>query len=109
MIRRFATKLSDSQLKTLSSSLPTWKLHSDRPAISKSYRFKDFKAAWQFMSLVAKVADDRDHHPEWFNVYNKVDVTLTTHDAGGVTQKDVWLATFMDKAEALIKQEEEVI
>jgi 4a-hydroxytetrahydrobiopterin dehydratase len=107
MIRRFATKLSDSQLQTLSSSLPTWKLHSDKPAISKSYRFKDFQAAWQFMSLVAKVADDRDHHPEWFNVYNKVEVTLTTHDAGGVTQKDVWLATFMDKAEALIKQEEE--
>ena len=107
MIRRFATKLTDSQLENLHVKLPTWKVLRDRPAIYKTYRFQDFKSAWQFMNLVAKVADERDHHPEWFNIYNKVDVTLSTHDAGGVTEKDILLATFMDKAEAMIKVVEE--
>ena len=63
--------------------------------ITKVFRFEDFNAAWGFMSRVAIYADKHDHHPEWFNVYNRVDVTLTTHDAGGVTEKDVKLAEFM--------------
>jgi 4a-hydroxytetrahydrobiopterin dehydratase len=72
----------------------------DRDAIRKSYRFADFKSAFAFMSGAALKAEQMDHHPEWFNVYNKVDVTLTTHDADGVTQKDLELAGFMDQLAA---------
>ncbi|MEP3072801.1 4a-hydroxytetrahydrobiopterin dehydratase [Maricaulis sp.] len=73
-----------------------WSAVEGRDAIRKVYEFEDFNAAWGFMSRVAVKADKVDHHPEWFNVYNKVDVTLATHDADGVTQKDVDLASFMD-------------
>lgn len=69
----------------------------ERDAIAKSFRFKDFNAAFGFMARVALWADKADHHPEWFNVYNKVDVVLTTHDADGVSEKDVALAAFMDE------------
>ena len=76
--------------------LTGWSAVKGRDAIRKVYEFADFNAAWGFMSRVALKADQMDHHPEWFNVYNKVDVTLATHDASGVTEKDVALATFMD-------------
>ena len=75
---------------------PGWQMVQDRPAIQKSYRFRDFNAAFAFMTRVALTAEKMDHHPEWFNVYNKLDVTLTTHDAGGVTEKDLSLARKMD-------------
>lgn len=78
--------------------LEGWSEVSGRDAISKSYRFADFNAAFGFMTRVALKADRMDHHPEWSNVYNKVEVVLTTHDAGGVTSKDVELAAFMDAA-----------
>jgi len=78
------------------AGLSGWSAVEGRDAIRKVYEFEDFNAAWGFMSRVAVKADKVDHHPEWFNVYNKVDVTLATHDAGGVTQKDVDLASFMD-------------
>ena len=68
----------------------------DRDAISKTYKFADFKAAFGFMTSCALKAEQMDHHPEWFNVYNRVEVTLTTHDADGVTMLDVELAGFMD-------------
>lgn len=68
----------------------------DRDAIEKSFKFADFKTAFGFMSSCALKAEQMDHHPEWFNVYNRVDVTLTTHDADGVTELDVELASFMD-------------
>lgn len=68
----------------------------DRDAIEKQFKFADFKMAWGFMSACALKAEAMDHHPEWSNVYNKVDVTLTTHDANGVTALDVELAGFMD-------------
>lgn len=71
-------------------------LPGERDAIEKTYKFADFKTAWGFMSSVALKAEQMDHHPEWFNVYNRVEVTLTTHDANGVTEKDVELAGFMD-------------
>lgn len=74
-----------------------WRAVDGRDAIAKSYTFADFNAAFGFMARVALHAEKRDHHPEWFNVYNKVDVTLATHDADGVTQKDVDLARFMDE------------
>ena len=68
----------------------------DRDAIEKSYKFADFKSAFAFMSASALKAEQMDHHPEWFNVYNRVEVTLTTHDADGVTTLDVELASYMD-------------
>jgi 4a-hydroxytetrahydrobiopterin dehydratase len=68
-----------------------------RDAIKKTFRFGDFNAAFGFMTRVAILADKLDHHPEWFNVYDRVEVTLATHDADGVTELDVELASFMDK------------
>lgn len=69
---------------------------SDRDTIEKQFKFADFKVAWGFMSAAALKAEQMDHHPEWSNVYNKVEVTLTTHDADGVTTLDLELAGFMD-------------
>ena len=77
--------------------LEGWRAADDRDAIIKEFRFRDFNAAFGFMSRVALYAERHDHHPEWFNVYNRIDVTLTTHDAGGVSDKDVALAHFMDE------------
>ncbi|MEO0982107.1 MAG: 4a-hydroxytetrahydrobiopterin dehydratase [Pseudomonadota bacterium] len=68
----------------------------ERDAIEKRFEFADFKTAWAFMTAAALRAEQADHHPEWFNVYNRVEVTLTTHDALGVTERDVDLASFMD-------------
>lgn len=77
--------------------LPGWsKVPGERDAIHRTFKFQDFNAAFGFMTRVAIKADQLDHHPEWFNVYNRVDVTLSTHDADGVTELDVTLATFMD-------------
>ena len=73
-----------------------WQHDDQRDAISKRYKFADFNAAFGFMTRVALVAEKMDHHPEWANVYNRVDVTLTTHDAGGLTELDVKLAQKMD-------------
>lgn len=79
--------------------LPGWSAGGDgRDAIARTYRFADFNAAFGFMTRTALMADKLDHHPEWSNVYNRVEVVLTTHDADGVTELDVELATFMDKA-----------
>ena len=80
------------------SRLPGWAAADGRDAITRSFRFADFNEAWGFMSRVALKADQLDHHPEWFNVYNRVDVLLATHDANGVTELDVELATFMNMA-----------
>lgn len=77
--------------------LDGWRAAEGRDAIVKEFRFKDFNAAFGFMARVALYAEKHDHHPEWLNVYNRVDVTLATHDAGGVTNKDVALAHFMDE------------
>jgi 4a-hydroxytetrahydrobiopterin dehydratase len=81
------------------AELPGWRrAEGAREAIFRAYRFADFNAAFGFMSRVALRAEQLDHHPEWFNVYNRVEVTLTTHDAEGVTELDVRLARFMDQA-----------
>jgi 4a-hydroxytetrahydrobiopterin dehydratase len=76
--------------------LQGWRVAEGRDAIVKSYTFKSFSAAWGFMSRVALKAEQLDHHPEWSNVYNRVEVTLATHSAKGVTALDVELAQFMD-------------
>ena len=76
--------------------LAGWAAAEGRDAIVKSYRFRDFSAAFAFMTRVAMRAEQLDHHPEWSNVYNRVKVLLATHDADGVTELDVTLAAFMD-------------
>ena len=79
--------------------LPLWQKADDSgPAIFRSLRFADFNAAFGFMARVAIQAEKADHHPEWSNVWNRVDIVLTTHDAGGVTQRDIDLARFIDAA-----------
>lgn len=78
--------------------LSGWAETPGRDAITKTYKFADFNAAFGFMSRIALQAEKMDHHPEWFNVYSKVEIVLTTHDANGVTEKDVTLAMFMDEA-----------
>jgi len=83
-------------------SLPGWAAAPGRDAIQRSFKFADFNTAFGFMSRAALTAEKLDHHPEWFNVYNRVDVTLTTHDADGVTELDVRLARFMDEAAAAL-------
>ena len=90
------TKPVKISLAAATAQLGGWTATPDREAIQKSYKFKDFNAAFGFMTRVALAADKADHHPEWFNVYNKVDVVLTTHEADGVTARDVALAKFMD-------------
>ena len=79
------------------AALPDWRRADDpRPAVARTLRFADFNAAFGFMSRVALKAEVMDHHPEWSNVYDRVDIVLTTHDAGGVTEKDLTLARFID-------------
>ncbi|HXV01372.1 MAG TPA: 4a-hydroxytetrahydrobiopterin dehydratase [Caulobacteraceae bacterium] len=80
------------------AQLPGWAAAEGREAITRGYRFASFSAAFGWMARVALAAERLDHHPEWFNVYNKVEVTLATHDAGGVTELDVALARLMDEA-----------
>jgi 4a-hydroxytetrahydrobiopterin dehydratase len=82
------------------SELPDWSQTPDRDAITRSYRFGSFSAAFGWMTRAALAAEALDHHPEWFNVYNCVDVVLTTHDAAGVTELDMRLAKIMDEAYA---------
>lgn len=93
-----ASKLTGEPRRAALAGLPGWNEVDGRDAIAKSFKFADFNAAFGFMSRVALMAEKLDHHPEWFNVYNKVDVTLSTHDAGGVTERDVTLARFIDQA-----------
>jgi 4a-hydroxytetrahydrobiopterin dehydratase len=81
----------------LPRDLPQWQLLEGRDAIQRSFRFRDFSEAWGFMTRAALLAEKADHHPEWFNVYNRVDVVLTTHDAGGLSARDVALAAAMDR------------
>jgi 4a-hydroxytetrahydrobiopterin dehydratase len=80
------------------SSLPGWSAAEGRDAITKTYKFADFNAAFGWMTRIALAAEKLDHHPEWFNVYSRVEVLLATHDAGGVTELDVTLAKLMDAA-----------
>ena len=88
-------RLADAARKSVLSELHGWSEVEDRDAIRKVYHFGSFSEAWGFMSRVALIAEKMDHHPEWFNVYKTVEVTLSTHDAGGLTDLDVKLAEAM--------------
>jgi 4a-hydroxytetrahydrobiopterin dehydratase len=89
-------KLSPSERESLPATLPAWKSAPDRDAISRSFSFRNFNEAWGFMTRVALLAEKADHHPEWRNVWNKVDITLSTHDAGGLSRRDIALAKAID-------------
>ena len=90
-------KLTNDARRLALSRIPDWQAVGDRDAITKRFKFADFNAAFAFMTRVALVAEKMDHHPEWSNVWNRVDVTLTTHDAGGLTDRDIALAEAMDR------------
>jgi 4a-hydroxytetrahydrobiopterin dehydratase len=90
-------KLDDAARKGLAGKLPGWRLAEGRDAIQRTFKFKDFSEAFGFMARAALVAEKMDHHPEWANVWNRVDVTLSTHSAAGLTELDAKLAEAMDK------------
>lgn len=92
-----AEKLNSQTVRESLDSLSGWTIAEGREAIAKSFKFKDFSAAWAFVSRAALLAEKMNHHPEWFNVYNKVDVTLSTHDAGGITDLDLKMAAALNK------------
>ena len=88
-------RLVDAEIELALAGLPGW--NRDGDAIVRRYRFADFTHAFAFMARVALLAEKADHHPEWSNVYNRVEVRLTTHDAGGLTARDIALATAIDR------------
>jgi 4a-hydroxytetrahydrobiopterin dehydratase len=90
-------QLSDQDREQLLADHPDWSLTREGQAIQRTFQFSDFSEAWGFMSRVALIADRHDHHPEWFNVYAKVEITLTTHDAGGLSIRDAKMARAIDK------------
>jgi len=90
-------KLTPDARRQALERLTGWSAVTDRDAITRQYTFRDFKEAFAFMTRVAEVAERMNHHPEWFNVYKTVAVTLSTHDAGGLTERDVKLAEAMDR------------
>jgi 4a-hydroxytetrahydrobiopterin dehydratase len=90
------TKLNATDRATALKTLPAWADIAGRDAIRRELRFTDFNAAFGFMARVAMMAEKLDHHPEWSNTYNRVEIVLSTHDAGGVSARDVALARFID-------------
>ncbi len=86
------SRLTESELAEALAELTGWTLREDRLAIGRAFKFANFSAAFGFMTRAALLAEQADHHPEWSNVYNRVEITLTTHDAGGVSQRDVKMA-----------------
>ena len=93
-------KLTGNARQSALAKLSGWSEVEGRDAISRKFTFKDFSEAFGFMARAAMMAEKLDHHPEWFNVYNKVEVTLATHEAGGVTERDVKLAQEMNRLAA---------
>jgi 4a-hydroxytetrahydrobiopterin dehydratase len=87
-------RLDAAARAALTAELPEWRIDGEH--LKRSFKFKDFSAAWGFMNRVALLAECQDHHPEWYNVYNKLDIALTTHDAGGLSARDVKLAKAID-------------
>lgn len=90
-------KLTDDERIEAMSELPGWILRQDKGAISREFAFRDFSQAFAFMTRVALLAEKHDHHPEWSNVYNRVHIVLTTHDAGGLSRRDIGMAHAIDE------------
>jgi 4a-hydroxytetrahydrobiopterin dehydratase len=90
-------QLTEAERADALAALPEWTLHADGSAIDREFKFKNFSEAWAFMSRVALLAEKHDHHPEWSNVFNRVAITLTTHDAGGLSERDAEMALAIDK------------
>jgi 4a-hydroxytetrahydrobiopterin dehydratase len=93
-------KLGRQEREAALTGLPGWRHDNERDGIAKQFRFPDFGAAFAFMTRVALAAEKADHHPEWLNVYSRVDIFLTTHDAGGLTTRDVTLAKEIERCAA---------
>jgi 4a-hydroxytetrahydrobiopterin dehydratase len=93
-------KLADQEIAAALARLPGWSRVDGRSAIAKRFQFADFNAAWGFMCRVALAAEKQNHHPEWFNVWNRVEITLSTHDAGGLSARDVKLAEAIEQIAA---------
>ncbi len=91
-----AEKLSGDEIEKAMQELEGWEKLADKDAIFKSFKFKNFSEAWGFMNRAALLAEKMNHHPEWFNVWNRVDVTLNTHDVGGLSELDVKMAKRMN-------------
>eukprot|EP00457_Paulinella_chromatophora_P013090 gb/GEZN01013361.1/.p2 GENE.gb/GEZN01013361.1/~~gb/GEZN01013361.1/.p2 ORF type:complete len:127 (-),score=22.48 gb/GEZN01013361.1/:27-407(-) len=91
-----AVKITAEERQKLATELPTWKLQTDTDAIAKTFTFANFNKAFGFMARVAYYASEVNHHPDWRNVNNKIDVTLTTHDVKGLSQNDLEMASVMD-------------
>ena len=89
-------KLSDNARGAALQELKDWKATDGRDAIQRSFKFKNFSEAWGFMTRVALLAETQDHHPEWSNVYNRVEILLATHDCGGLSERDIKLARSID-------------
>jgi 4a-hydroxytetrahydrobiopterin dehydratase len=90
-------QLTDTQRTEALAALPEWSLRADGLAIERRFKFRNFSEAFAFMARVALIAEKQDHHPEWSNVYNSVNITLTTHDAGGLSERDVKMAKAIDR------------
>ncbi|MBO6506356.1 MAG: 4a-hydroxytetrahydrobiopterin dehydratase [Kordiimonadaceae bacterium] len=90
------TEMTDAERDAALATIDGWTYDPNAKAITKTFTFKDFSEAWGFMNRAALLAEKMDHHPEWFNVYNRVEVKMTTHDADGVTSWDIDMATAMD-------------
>ncbi len=91
-------RLTEAERLELPAKLPLWWILADRDAIRRDFRFRDFAEAWAFMTRVALLAEKHDHHPDWSNVYNRVTIVLTTHDADGLSARDIALARAIDAA-----------
>ena len=89
-------RLTDAEISALHAECPDWTLRGDGLALTRELKFADFNEAFGCMTRVALYADKADHHPEWFNVYNRVRITLTTHDAGGLSARDAAMARWID-------------
>ena len=89
-------QLTEAERAEALAALPEWTLRGDGLAIEREFKLRNFSEAWAFMSRVALIAERHDHHPEWSNVYNRVAITLTTHDAGGLSERDVRMARASD-------------
>ena len=89
-------RMDEAARAGLAEALPGWEAVAGRDAIRREFRFRDFSEAWGFMARVALLAEAQDHHPEWSNVYNRVDILLTTHDAGGLSPRDIDMAQAID-------------